>query len=166
MKDIHEVMLIAGIIIVLLIVIIVVAGYSLPVGHTATISETINAPLNAVWEKISQPSTFNTWRKGIKAVEIISPDEWLEVDKYGKKLPIKVVSTTPPYSLSTMINSTNLPFGGEWHYQLKPVNDATEITIREDGKVYNPVFRFLSKFVMGHTYTIKQYLKELKSSFM
>jgi hypothetical protein len=33
--------------------------------------------------------------------------------------------------------------------------------ITEDGEVYNPVFRFVSKFVMGQTATLDAYLKAM-----
>jgi len=41
--------------------------------------------------------------------------------------------------------------------------DRTEVTITEDGEVYNPIFRFMSAYVFGHTATIEQYLTDLES---
>jgi hypothetical protein len=39
------------------------------------------------------------------------------------------------------------------------------LTIVERGKVRNPIFRFLSRFVFGHTATIESYLSSLAKSF-
>lgn len=38
---------------------------------------------------------------------------------------------------------------------------ATELTVIEDGEVYNPLFRFVSRLIIGHTATIDVYLAAL-----
>ena len=64
------------------------------------------------------------------------------------------------------IEDTNLPFGGSWTYELAPVGDSeTTLRITEDGEVYNPIFRFVSRFVMGHDATIRQYLSAVGTRF-
>ena len=35
----------------------------------------------------------------------------------------------------------------------------------EDGEVYNPIFRFVSRFVMGHHATMDRYLRNLGRKF-
>jgi hypothetical protein len=42
---------------------------------------------------------------------------------------------------------------------------ASIVAITEHGSVYNPAFRFVSKFIMGHTATIDAYLRALGSRF-
>lgn len=39
-------------------------------------------------------------------------------------------------------------------YRLVPDGAGTRVTITENGEVYNPLFRFVSRFLMGHTSTI------------
>jgi len=46
-------------------------------------------------------------------------------------------------------------------FQLQQGNDATTVRITEDGDVYNLFFRFVSRFVIGHTRTIDAYLRAL-----
>ncbi len=41
-------------------------------------------------------------------------------------------------------------------------NTGTRLTITENGEVYNPIFRFMSRFVFGHTATMDQFLSDLK----
>jgi len=36
--------------------------------------------------------------------------------------------------------------------------NATTLRITENGEVYNVIFRFVSRFVMGHSATIDKYL--------
>jgi len=61
------------------------------------------------------------------------------------------------------ITDESLPFGGSWPYELEPGAAGTRLAIREEGEVYNPVFRFMSRFVMGHHSTIDQYLEALQT---
>jgi hypothetical protein len=56
-----------------------------------------------------------------------------------------------------------LPFGGTWVYEIVPEGDSCTLTITEHGKVYNPLFRFVSRFIMGHTATIDSYLAALNA---
>jgi hypothetical protein len=39
------------------------------------------------------------------------------------------------------------------------------VTITERGVVYNPIFRFVSRFLMGYTATMKTYLNALARRF-
>ena len=39
------------------------------------------------------------------------------------------------------------------------------MTITERGVVYNPIFRFVSRFLMGYTATMKTYLNALARRF-
>ena len=61
----------------------------------------------------------------------------------------------------THIADKELPFGGTWDYRLEPAGTGSRITITENGEVYNPIFRFVSRYFMGHTATIDKYLTAL-----
>jgi len=39
--------------------------------------------------------------------------------------------------------------------------EGTLLTITEDDEVYNPIYRFVSRFIIGHTQTIDSYLNDL-----
>jgi hypothetical protein len=63
----------------------------------------------------------------------------------------------------TRIADPHLPFGGTWTYEVAPaVGGGSTLTITENGEVYNLVFRFISRFVMGYTATIDRYLEALR----
>jgi hypothetical protein len=77
-----------------------------------------------------------------------------------------VEQAVPDRLLVGRIADANLPFGGSWTYELAPdAGGRTTLTITEDGEVYNPIFRFMSRFVMGHDATIKQYLSDVGKRF-
>ncbi len=55
-----------------------------------------------------------------------------------------------------------LPFGGSWTFEMKENGDEVALTITENGEVYNPVFRFMSRFIFGHYATMDRYLNDLR----
>jgi hypothetical protein len=59
------------------------------------------------------------------------------------------------------IANDDLPFGGKWTYLLEPDGAGTKLSITEDGFVKPALFRFLSRFVFGHTSTLDGYLRAL-----
>lgn len=69
------------------------------------------------------------------------------------KLSFEATTSEPPSHLVTLITDKGIPFGGSWDYRIVPDGAGSRITITENGEVYNPTFRFMSKYVMGHTAT-------------
>jgi len=76
----------------------------------------------------------------------------------GDAITFEVIESIAEQKLVTRIADKNLPFGGTWTYEIAPDNRGTTLTITEHGEVYNPVFRFISRSVIGHTAQIDQYL--------
>jgi hypothetical protein len=72
-----------------------------------------------------------------------------------------VVKDVPGELLITRIVDTDLPYSGQWTYTFAPESGGTRVTIREDGEVSNVIFRFMSRYVFGHTATIDSYLNSL-----
>ena len=70
----------------------------------------------------------------------------------------------PPRRMVGRIADPKLAFGGTWTYELAPVGGGCEVRITEDGEVYNPVFRYVSK-ATGHAGTIEKYLRALGRKF-
>jgi hypothetical protein len=75
------------------------------------------------------------------------------------------VASLPPGKLIVRIADPQLPFGGTWTYEITPLSSGSSLRIREDGEIYNPVFRVLARFVFGHSATIDAYLKSLAKKF-
>ena len=71
----------------------------------------------------------------------------------------------PPHRLVGRIADKGLPFGGRWEYSIVGQGSASQLTITERGSVYNPIFRFISRFIMGHTASIETYLRALGRRF-
>jgi hypothetical protein len=77
--------------------------------------------------------------------------------------PVRLERQEPPSLLVSRIADPNLPFGGTWTYRLSPSGTGSELTITEDGEVYNPFFRFMSRFVFGHYATLDAFIKSLEA---
>jgi len=156
--------LIAVAVLVALGMIIFAIGATLPVSHTATRQITLRQPAPTVFALINDPAAFPSWRTKVEKVEIL-PDQnghrvFRETGGDGAIL-YEVDTVVPNERLVTRIADKSLPFGGKWTYVLVPAGDSTVLRITEDGEVYNPVFRFISRFMLGHATTIDRYLRDV-----
>jgi hypothetical protein len=84
--------------------------------------------------------------------------------KFGD-VPVRVERQEAPSLLVTRVVEGQ-PFGGTWTYRIAPAPGGSELTITEDGEVYNVVFRFMSRFVFGHYATLDAYLKDVNTRSM
>jgi uncharacterized protein YndB with AHSA1/START domain len=154
---------VVGVLIVVVLVIVVV-GYLLPKAHVASVTAQYAAPPDTLWATLTDVSAFPEWRKDLKRVEIL-PDAngrrtWRE---HGKNdvITYRTEIAEPPRRLVTRIADETLPFGGTWTYELVPAGTGTRLTITEHGEVYNPIFRFVSRFLLGYTGTMTDVLTSL-----
>jgi hypothetical protein len=129
--------LIAAGVLVAVVAIVAGIGYSLPVKHVATRSVRLRRPPEDVWAVIIDPPKDGVRYEQVEAV--------------------------PPRKLVTRIADKNLPYGGTWTYQIVPEEHGCSLIITENGEVYNPIFRFVSRFIMGHTATLDAYLKNVRT---
>ncbi|QYK54398.1 MAG: SRPBCC family protein [Fimbriimonadaceae bacterium] len=141
-------------------------GATLPVGHTASVKIVVNAPPEAVWNVVTDYKEFPKWRTELAEVQPVEDPQgrasWIEVSKFGE-MPLTVEESDPPRHLLTRISGKDLQFGGTWSWRLDPQGDKTEITVTENGEVYSPLFRFISKFIFGHDTHLKSYAKQLEA---
>lgn len=150
-------------VIVALIVVMAIIGALLPVGHRASRQATFAASPEAVYDAISRVQEYPAWRSKLASVEMVPrPDRvsWREIGSDGKILFV-IEEAVPGRRLVTRIADDKLPFGGSWTFELTAVAAGTTLRITEDGKVFNPIFRFLSRFVFSHHATITRYLEDL-----
>ena len=145
-------------------VLVVVIGYSLPKAHSVSRSATLPMPPDAVYTLLSDVDRYQSWRPGVKSLQR-QPDRdgkpaWIE-EMSGMKIPLYFERMERPSLLVSRIADPSLPFGGTWTYRIQPAPNGSSVTITEDGEVYNPFFRFMSRFVFGHTATLDEFLKSL-----
>jgi hypothetical protein len=139
-------------------------GYLLPQGHVATRDALLDARAADIFAAIADPARYPEWRSDISRVEVLqaAPLRWRE-QAGGDWVTYEVTAVRPPAHMVVRIADPDLPFGGTWTYELKQEESGTRVTITERGEVYNPIFRFMSRFVFSHTATLERYLAALRA---
>ncbi len=123
---------------VVIVAVIAVVGARLPVKHTASRTARIGVPPPALYPMI---------------VELARASD----------VPVRFEREEPPSLLIARIADPKLPFGGTWTYRIAAAASGSDLTITEDGEVYNPFFRFMSRFVFGHHATMDEFIKKLQA---
>jgi hypothetical protein len=117
-------------------------------------------------------------------------DVWPVVSQTAQasSVPVDVLESDPPHRLVTRVQETERNFGGTWTIAIVPVADPSAlgqpqgspvsgrgatgsgqvvctVTITEDGWVANPIFRFMSRLVIGHHATMDALLTQVAKAF-
>ena len=148
-----------------LVAIVALIGTRLPQSHRASVEHTLTAAPEVVWRTITDIESFPSWREGLKRVQRL-PDRdgrpaWIEEGRSGK-MTLVAEHMEPPRLLVGRIADPGLPFGGTWTYEIVPVPGGSRLRITEDGEVYNPIFRFMARFIFGYESTIRGYMASLQ----
>ena len=146
-----------------LVGVIALIGATLPQNHIASRSARLSAPPDTIWSLITDVARYPSWRKDVTSVELVGGKPlltWREVAG-GDRLTFEATTSEPDSHFVAHIADRGLPFGGSWDYRIAPEGTGTRVTITENGEVYNPIFRFISTYVMGQTATIDKYLAAL-----
>lgn len=120
-----------------IVFVVAAIGAALPVKHTATRTTRVALPPDALYTLLTQI-------------------------KYGD-VPVHVERQEPPSLLVSRVDASEKAFGGTWTYRIAPAPGGSELTITEDGEVYNVIFRFVSRFVIGHHATLDGYIRNLQA---
>lgn len=152
-----------------LLLAIVLVGALLPKAHVASRTVKLGQPPEAVWAVITGPPT---WRPDIRSYQELPPRDgdrrWRETDKHNRTITYEAREETiflgaaSQSRLTTRIADSNLPFGGTWTIEVDSQGTGSQVTITENGEVYNPVFRFISRYIIGHTASMDAYLNALQ----
>ena len=149
-----------------LVLLVVLVGLFLPVRHSATVARDVSGTPEEVWAVITDVEGFAAWRPDVDRAERIEPiggwPAWREEGPSGT-LTFAVAAVEPRRRLVTEIVDEGLPFGGRWTYLLESAPGGTHLTITEDGFIYSPVYRFVSRFFIGYESTAQAYLDALEA---
>ena len=160
-------LLMIGVAIAAILALAAFVGSRLPRSHRASREQTLPAPPEAMWIAITDVEAFPSWRD-IKKVQKL-PDRdgrpvWVEESRSGR-ITLAVERMEAPRLLVGRIADPDLPFGGTWTYELMPVAGGTRLKITENGEIYNPLFRFMARFIFGYEGTIASYMAALEKRF-
>jgi hypothetical protein len=122
------------------IVIAILIGSLLPVAHHVTKSRIFAVPRQQLWDMAI--ANFHRTNNGSYAI----------------------VEQQQPERLVTGIVKKGLPFGGRWTFEFASANGGTKLTITENGEIYNPFFRFVSRFILGYEGSIDAFFAALHAA--
>src|SRR5262245_15700119 len=155
---------------VVLAAVIAIIGSTLPRTHMASRTLRVKRAPVDVWTAITQAMS-------------------------ASDVPTDIVESDPPRRLVSRVKDTEKMFGGTWTVAIAPDDPSTlrepqgrpeqsrgatssgqapstssgqagcTITITEEGWVANPIFRFVSRYVMGHHATMDALLRTVAKSF-
>ena len=133
-----KIVLVLAAVVIAVVAMVLIVGASLPKRHTVSRSATFKLDPTTVYAAVR--------------------------DQYSKSAPgmYEIVEDDPGRRFVTRIAAQNLGYSGSWTHEFEQVPDGTRLTITENGEVTNIFFRFMSRFVFGHTATIDAYLKSLR----
>jgi uncharacterized protein YndB with AHSA1/START domain len=149
-------------------IVVLVIGWLLPKDHAAARVGRYHQTPDQIWAAITDVDAMPSWREGLKSVKRL-PDRsglpaHIEYTSAGE-LSLETVEMAPPRRLVRRIADPKLPFGGTWTYEIESAADGATLRITENGFVTNPLFRFVSRFVMGYTGELEKYLRSLAKKF-
>jgi hypothetical protein len=123
-----------------LVALAAIIGAMLPRNHVASRSLTLRRPPQEIWRVIMHATAASS-------------------------VPVDLVESDPPRRQVTRVKDTEKNFGGTWTITITPTATGGTLTITEEGWVGNPIFRFVSRYVMGHYATIDGMLKDVAKRF-
>jgi hypothetical protein len=139
-------------------------GSRLAQSHRASIARTFSVAPDVIWSTITDIDAFPSWRAGVSRVQRLPDTDgypvWIEEGRSGK-MTLAVERMESPRILVGRIADPNLPFGGTWTYEIAPEVSGSRVTITENGEIYNPLFRFMARFIFGYDGTIRAYMASL-----
>lgn len=141
-------------------------GAILPQEHTVSRSSYFQQRPQALWDTVAGPPA---WRPDVKSYQALPSHDghrtWKEIDAHGNAVTYEAIEELPPVRLITRITDPSLPYGGIWVYEITIQPGGCMLQITERGEIYNPIYRFLARFVFGYTSSIDDYFQALHVKF-
>ena len=118
------------------VALVAIVGAMLPRNHVASRSVALRRTPEEIWPVVMQATA-------------------------ASGVPIDVIENDPPRRQVTRVKESEKMFGGTWTITITPTPTGGTLKITEDGWVGNPIFRFVSRYVIGHHATMDGMLKNV-----
>jgi len=151
-----------------LIIAVLVIGAVLPKNHVASRQIILHRSPEEVYQVVRDFSAAPSWRPDLERVEMLATtDDQVRFREHGEQgaITYDLIEDQPGEKIVTRIADLDLGYSGSWTYTFAKEATGTRVQITEAGEVSNVLFRFLSRFVFGHTGTLEKYLKSLGKKF-
>jgi hypothetical protein len=159
----------ALVVLAVLILGVLLVGVLLPEQHHASRTLKTKQSPQAIWDAINDHASEPQWRSDVASVASLGERDgkpvWQENYKDGNKVALITTESKPPTRMVRELTDVDGPFSGRWEIDIQPTPSGSNVTITEIGKVSNPFFRFVSRFIIGHTTFMERYLRGLAAKF-
>jgi hypothetical protein len=155
-------------VVVALVLVVLVIGAALPKNHVVSRHVILQRSLGEVYATVRDFAAAPSWRPDLERVEMIATgDDHVRFREHGKQgaVTYDLIEDRPNEKIVTRIADQDLGYSGAWTYTFQSEADGTRLEITEAGEVSNILFRFVSRFVFGHTGTMEKYLTALGRKF-
>ena len=142
----------------------IAVGLALPQRHAVTRRVVIQQPREVIWARIVDFAAQTAWRPEVRDPVRLDDRDGHEVWREAGDLALETVEAVPPERLVRRV-APNKMFGGTWTVTLRQAPGGTEVAVTEAGEVYHPLFRTVSRFIIGHHRPVENYLTNLAKSF-
>lgn len=169
MRKLIKILGLVAAVVVLLLLVVLVGGLLLPEEHHASRTLTTKQTPQVIWDAINDHANEPKWRSEVENVTSLGERDgkpvWQENYKDGNKVTLMTTEFNPPVRMVRELTDLEGPFSGRWEIDIAPTSTGSTIKVTEIGKVSNPFFRFVSKYIIGHTTFMERYLKGLAGKF-
>lgn len=146
--------------------VVAIIGWLLPVSHVASRTVTAGRPPAEVYALVADVAAYSQWWSEVSKVEMLPAEPGIvRFREHMTSGPIvmEVAEAVPAQRFVTRIADPDQPFGGTWTFEIAAEPGGSRLTITERGEVYNPIFRFVSRFIFGHTSTMDSFLRAVSA---
>jgi len=153
----------AGIILVLFPFLL---GLMIPQHQQATRVELVRAPLETVWDAVSELSRQTEWRTDLKSVQLKDDDDgmrWIEVPLRGSKITLRKMKEVEQKELLLQMERGSTVQGTRLAI-LSAVPGGTRITFTETSDLKNPMRRLFAQLGSKLDRRLNQYIHQLKEA--
>jgi hypothetical protein len=156
-------------ILIVIALLILVAGFIylmgalMPIKHQSVVESQLPTTPEILWKALTTHAEYKSWRRGIKELKAVDDYHWSELNAHGDTVNYRADWVEQNRKLLTVILNKDLPYGGQWEFEITKTDAGSHLRITENGEVYNPLFRFMSKYVFGHDATLKAYITDLQA---
>jgi len=154
--------------VIALVLVVLLIGAALPREHVVSRHAVLHRSADELYKVVRDFHSAPTWRPDLERVEVIpASDNRVRFREHGKNgaVTYELVEDQPDKEMVTRIVDEDLGYSGTWTYSFTKEADGIRVEITERGDVPNILFRFMSRFVFGHSATIEQYLAALSRRF-
>ena len=162
-----KIVILSTISLIMVIMVVWFIGSRLPRQHEVVLSVNLNADIQAVWHLLNDFKAYPEWRPSVVRVQRLSDHQgkevWQESDRHGHDVAYATMESIFNERIIRRIVTPGLPYGGQWILALSPTSSGCSLSITEQGEIYNPMFKIMSKYVFGYDASIKRFIADVKS---